>query len=58
MCLWVDFLIYSVCLAYVFREGGKSRYGLSTLIMLVVPLIDYFLAAVGRVAESALGESA
>lgn len=55
--LWVDFLLYSICLVYILRRDGKSRYGLSTLLMLILPLIDYFLAALGRVSEAAKGHN-
>ena len=46
-------MIYALGLAYVLRKGGYSRYGMSTLIMLIIPLLDYFLAALGRIVESA-----
>ena len=51
--LSIDFVIYALGLAYVLRKGGYSRYGMSTLIMLIIPLLDYFLAALGRIVESA-----
>jgi len=57
LLLSIDFIIYTLSLIYVLRKGGYSRYGLSTLIMMIIPLLDYFLAALGRIIESAISRN-
>ena len=44
--LSLDFFIYLACFIAVYLLSGKQKFGRSTLLMLLVPLIDYFIAAV------------
>lgn len=44
--LTLDFFIYLACFIAVLLTSGRLKFGRYTILMLLVPLLDYLLAAV------------
>ena len=51
--LTFDFFLYLACFIAVFLVSGRKKFGKYTVLMLLVPLFDYLLAAVQRVVSGA-----
>ena len=44
----VDLIIYASCLCYFIGKAGKDKFGTCTILMLLVPLLQYVLCSITR----------
>ncbi len=44
----LDFFIYGVFLSYFVCSAGRNKFGMTTILMLLVPLVQYMLCSIFR----------
>ena len=47
----IDWILYSSILCYFICKAGKNKFGTATILMLLVPLIQYLLCSLGRITD-------
>jgi hypothetical protein len=45
----IDIIVYGTALCYFIGRAGKDKFGIGTVLMLLVPMVQYSACMIGRV---------